>query len=54
MNVSTSMASSARSDDLTERERDILRHLAWGLSDVEIAERLFLSEETLRNRGLVR
>jgi pimeloyl-ACP methyl ester carboxylesterase/DNA-binding CsgD family transcriptional regulator len=39
----------ARFDDLTERERDILRHLAGGLSNAEIAERVFISEKTVRN-----
>jgi DNA-binding NarL/FixJ family response regulator len=36
-------------DDLTERELDVLRLLASGSSNSEIARRLFLSEGTIRN-----
>jgi pimeloyl-ACP methyl ester carboxylesterase/DNA-binding CsgD family transcriptional regulator len=42
-------ASHACFDQLTERELDILRHLALGLSNAEIAARVFISEKTVRN-----
>ncbi len=35
--------------NLTEREKEILQLIAQGFSNVEIAERLFLSEGTIRN-----
>jgi DNA-binding NarL/FixJ family response regulator len=36
-------------DQLSERERDVLRLLAKGLSNTDIAQQLFLSEGTIRN-----
>lgn len=36
-------------DDLTERESEVLTLLGKGLSNVEIADRLYLSEGTVRN-----
>ena len=35
--------------ELTERERAILAHLARGMSNAEIAEKVFISEKTVRN-----
>jgi pimeloyl-ACP methyl ester carboxylesterase/DNA-binding CsgD family transcriptional regulator len=42
-------ASGASFGQLTPRELDILGHLARGLSNAEIAERVFISEKTVRN-----
>jgi two-component system, NarL family, response regulator DevR len=39
----------ASEDDLTERERSILLLVAEGMTNREIAARLFLSEKTVRN-----
>lgn len=36
-------------DELTAREREILEHLAHGLSNREIGEKLFLSEKTVKH-----
>ncbi|MCL2592653.1 MAG: response regulator transcription factor [Defluviitaleaceae bacterium] len=40
-------------DELTERERDITRLVAQGLTNKEIANHLFLSEGTVRNNIVV-
>jgi DNA-binding CsgD family transcriptional regulator len=43
------VARSASFGQLTARELDILCHLARGLSNADIAERIFISEKTVRN-----
>lgn len=50
-NVQSSSATTdpARLAQLTERERAILTHLAHGLSNADIAKRVFISEKTVRN-----
>ena len=42
------MLGAARSSEFTERELEVLRHLAKGLSDKEIAERLHMGFTTVR------
>jgi pimeloyl-ACP methyl ester carboxylesterase/DNA-binding CsgD family transcriptional regulator len=44
-----SPATAADFGELTERELEVLRELARGLSNAEIAARIFISEKTVRN-----
>jgi DNA-binding NarL/FixJ family response regulator len=46
---SASLPQTSIADDLSEREREVLGLLAQGLSNAEIAGRLYLSEGTVRN-----
>jgi DNA-binding NarL/FixJ family response regulator len=46
---STGQPSTSIADTLTNRELDVLRLLARGLSNADIAQQLFLSEGTVRN-----
>lgn len=42
------LARAARVDELTEREHDVLRHMARGATNTEIAAALFVSEATVK------
>jgi DNA-binding NarL/FixJ family response regulator len=46
--VAAHLAEYVGEDDLTEREVDVLRHIATGNRNREIGERLFISEETVK------
>ncbi|MDP9794794.1 DNA-binding NarL/FixJ family response regulator [Catenuloplanes nepalensis] len=41
-------ASSPALDSLTDREREVLRHMAMGMSNAEIAKALFIAEQTTK------
>ena len=43
------LESSSREDDLTQREKEVLRLLAGGYSNREIAKALFVAEGTIKN-----
>jgi len=46
--VAANLAEHLADEPLTERERDVLRHVAGGNRNREIADRLFISEETVK------
>lgn len=46
---STNISTTEKDFKLTDREEDILKLIAQGFSNADIAERLFLSEGTIRN-----
>ena len=46
--IAAQLAEHVADEALTERERDVLRHVAGGNRNKDIAERLFISEETVK------
>jgi DNA-binding NarL/FixJ family response regulator len=46
--VAARLADHLGEEDLTAREMDVLRHVADGSRNRDIAERLFISEETVK------
>jgi DNA-binding NarL/FixJ family response regulator len=45
----TALPDTSIAEDLSEREREVLGLLARGMTNAEIAKRLYLSEGTVRN-----
>jgi DNA-binding NarL/FixJ family response regulator len=48
-NVRPRLAEAARVDELTDREHDVLRHMARGASNTEISAALIVSEATVKS-----
>src|SRR5262249_4498546 len=46
--IAAHLAEHLGEESLTDRERDVLQHIAEGSRNREIAERLFISEETVK------
>ena len=46
--IAAQLAEHVSDEPLTERERDVLRHIAGGNRNRDIADRLFISEETVK------
>ena len=46
--IAASMRSASHDPPLTQREREIIRHVALGLRNAEVAKRLFISEATVK------
>jgi len=46
--VAARLAEHVSDEALTERERDVLKHVAGGNRNRDIAERLFISEDTVK------
>jgi len=44
----SALLSGKMAEELSPREMEVLRHIAFGLTNREIAERMFLGEETVK------